>query len=1099
MNAVSQRFCGACGTVLERTCSSCGGSNPTQFSFCGSCGSSLQDTDTPIRVSAGIEERRWATVLFADLSGFTSLSERADPEDVRDLIDRCMGSMAEIVEKFGGFTSRVIGDELLALFGAPVAHDDDPERAVRTALEMQHCAVEKAEEFGRLPMRVGINTGEMMFAPVGPPGAREHTVMGDAVNTAKRLQSAAPLGGVMVGQETYRASRAGIRFQRVDPIEAKGKAELVEAWLAVEPVAEAGSRAVSEWPFVGRERELDLLGTIWEATVAETRPHLVTLMGAPGIGKTRIEREFVTQVGSDALVLHGRSLPYGERTGYGAFAEQIKGACGIYASDGVPTAREKLERFVADLFPEAESVEVISHLAVILGLGNEGQVRDRQPLFFSARRLLEALAARAPVVLVFEDAHWADNSLLDLIEVLGARMRDAPVLLLALARPELVDRRPSWGGGSVTATTLTLDSLAPSEARALATRLLPRVADGEVLSRLADVAGGNPLFLEELAASYSERTAGFVEGLPTSIQATIAARLDALPPTERRVLLDAAVVGKIFWRGVLEAAAPDEPVWEALDSLHARDLIRRQPVSRIQGDEEYAFKHMLIREVAYATLPKAVRRQRHATIASHVERAAGDRVSEHASLLAHHFREAGETDRAVGYLLHAAEHANRAFAAAEEISLYDQTLELIAPDDPRRDGMLLARALARANAGDMQGAAGEFDVLIPRLHGEELVRALATRAKVAFWLSDGSRMSEYAGQLHDLGDEMDDDTPRALGLAMHSFATSMVGALTESIDLGERALELWTPSAPEGELAFLHGMFGLTHYWRGDLERALELLDRGLTLGREAQVDVFLVNGSNYALSLAGIGRYEEAIVLFEEMTAKGREYELVPRWWPRAMNMTAGALREIGDRATARGLSEVAREGAESVFPTGAVQAQVDLLFTDLGDGDAGAADSAWTKLWDRSTTLHGFHEWLVQDRLLEARAEIALATGRTAEAAETALAAIEHADHYGRPKYETQARCVLAAAFEAMGRHEEALSHAIHAVEDAERLRHPPTLWRAATQLGALRYATGDDAGAETAYGRAQEVVDGVAAGLSPERRAVFLASEPLARLRG
>jgi class 3 adenylate cyclase len=676
--APSQRFCGACGTPVQRRCGACGRENPPDFNFCGECGAKLGEAAASA-LGASELERRWATVLFADLSGFTELSERTDPEEVRSMVDRCMQLMGEVVDNFGGSVDKIIGDALMAVFGAPVAHEDDPTRAVRAALELQRHASESAEDFAGLHLRVGINTGEVVFGPVGPEGRRELTVMGDTVNTAARLQTAAPRAGVLVGEDTYQASREDVEYEPVAAVKVKGKAEPLEAWLA-RSAAAPGERRVSSAPFVGRARELELLAGAWERASVERQPQLVTVVGAPGIGKTRLGFELAELVSEQGgRVLRGRSLPYGERTAYWVFAQIVRDACDIFASDAAATARTKVAERVDGLLLNGQAEKVASHLAIMSRLTDD-TVEDREELFESARMFVEALAREQPTLLVLEDLHWADMGLLALVGSLAVRLADAPVLMLALARDELLENEPSWVRVPRN-LTLTLDALDGAQASDLVRRLLAAADEGDSLvARVERAAGGNPLLIEELAAWLAEGGDAGAGELPTNVRTMIAARLDRLPAPERQVLLSASVIGDNFWQGSLEALQAPEPLAELLRSLEMRDLIRRMPQSRIEGDQELVFKHGLIREVAYSTLPIAARRERHAAVAAFIEGAAGDRDA-YATILAHHWRQAGEATRAADYLLTAAEQAGRGWAHDEVISLCNQALELIPEDD----------------------------------------------------------------------------------------------------------------------------------------------------------------------------------------------------------------------------------------------------------------------------------------------------------------------------------------------------------------------------------------------------------------------------------
>jgi class 3 adenylate cyclase len=657
-----------------RTCARCGQENPDIAQFCLRCGAPLAE---PPRT---VEERRVVSVLFVDLVGFTAEAERLDPEDVRALLTPYYERVRDVIERYGGTVEKFVGDAVMGVFGAPTAHGDDPERAVRAALDVRDWAAEE-----RLQLRAAVNTGEAIVALEAVPASGQAMVAGDVVNTASRLQSAAPVGGVLVGEETYVSTRTAIDYRPAPPVIAKGKSIPVRAWLAAAAVAAAGERPLTRVPMVGRERELAVLTGIWQRVRDERRPHLATIFGPAGIGKSRLALEFADLVAEDGgRAMRGRSTPYGASTPYSAFAQHVKQIAGVFDSDQLEDAEQKLAAAVSDLVGADAADQHATHLAMLVGLGSGKDVADRETLFFSARVLVEALAAREPTLLIFEDIHWADASLLDLLETLAARTRDVPLMLLALARPEVLTQRPGWGGGLPAYTTLPLDPLSDDEARELAERLLARSEDRT--SRVEAVAGtaeGNPLFIEELAASLTERATVEAQGLPTSIRGIVAARLDALPPAERELLLDAAVVGRVFWRGALAEIEARDDVSTLLGSLEDRDFVRREAISRIRGDQQFAFKHGLIRDVAYQTLPRAARRERHASVARFLEATTGD-VGQSHEALAHHWREAGDAERAAGHLIAAADRAGRGWAKQRAVALYREALDLLADDDARR-------------------------------------------------------------------------------------------------------------------------------------------------------------------------------------------------------------------------------------------------------------------------------------------------------------------------------------------------------------------------------------------------------------------------------
>jgi len=672
------------------TCPACGQENPEIAKFCLACGSALAEATRPD------EERRVVSVVFVDLVGFTARAERLDPEDVRAILTPYHDTVRREIQSFGGVVEKFIGDAVMAVFGAPTAFGDDTERAMRAALAVRDAIREMndRDEQLDLQLRIAVNTGEALVSLNARPERGESMIAGDVVNTAARLQAAAPVNGILVGEETHAATRDAIVFEPAPPVTAKGKAEPLAAWAALRAALPAGERRLSVVPLVGRARELETLRWIWQRTTEERQPHLVTVVGDAGVGKTRLSVEFAL-VAADlgARTVHGRSLPYRDSSAYGAFAAQLKQLTGIFESDPLDVALAKLGEATRDAVGD-EWQTVASHLSIVLGLDAAQSVPDRETLFFSIRGFLEGVAADKPTLLVFEDLHWGDPSLLDLVEMLGARLHDVPILVLVLGRPELLDARPSWGGGLPSYTALPLQPLSDDEARELAGLLLD---EPERAALFAATAEGNPLFIEQLAAASQESSAE-PGALPTTIRGLVAARLDALPPAERAVLVDAAVMGKVFWEGYLSRvteSAADLP--GLLGDLERRDLIRRERVSAIEGDHQYSVKHVLIRDVAYELLPRARRRDLHEQCARFLEQATSE-VGEAGAALARHWRDAGNPERAVDYFVAAAEQEERGWAKAHAAELYREALKLVPQEDTDRRSMVVRRLALAAQA-----------------------------------------------------------------------------------------------------------------------------------------------------------------------------------------------------------------------------------------------------------------------------------------------------------------------------------------------------------------------------------------------------------------
>jgi class 3 adenylate cyclase/tetratricopeptide (TPR) repeat protein len=699
------------------------------------CGTALVADAAPAR-----EERKVVTVLFCDLVGSTARAEGADPEDVRALLSAYHERVRRELERFGGTVEKFIGDAVMALFGAPVAHEDDPERAVRAALAIR----DWAQEDGDLQVRIGITTGEALVALGANPQAGEGMASGDVVNTAARLQAAASVNGVIVDETTYRATERVIDYGERDAVEAKGKAELVPVWEALRARASFRVERLGGPPLVGRTQELTLLRETLARVLREREPQLVTLVGVPGIGKSRLVFElFKALEGGAELVSwrHGRSLPYGEAMTFSALAEIVKGQAGILESDNSEHAEEKLRQAAKAVVAEpADEVWVERHLRPLAGLeaDNTGTDDRRTEAFAAWRRFLEALAEQRPLVLVFDDLHWADEALLDFVDYLVDWANGVPILVLATARPELLARRPGWGGGKPNTATIQLSPLSEQETATLVHSLLGRSAlSVDVEANLLERAGGNPLYAEEFIRMLSERPGE--PALPESVQGIIAARLDALTWEEKELLQDAAVVGKAFWLGAL-----DRERWELEEQLHAlerKEFVRRERRSSVAGEREYTFRHALVRDVAYEQIPRAQRAHKHRAAAEWIESLG--RPGDHAELLAHHFvaafeyaqaasqptddlaeraglalRDAGERAFALNAVREAARFFERALAFLPEegrpvlLLRYGRALDLCG--DERGEG-ILRRAVGELAAAELLEQAAEAQTFLAQI------------------------------------------------------------------------------------------------------------------------------------------------------------------------------------------------------------------------------------------------------------------------------------------------------------------------------------------------------------------------------------------------
>jgi class 3 adenylate cyclase/tetratricopeptide (TPR) repeat protein len=1067
-------------------CGRCGADAPDGARFCPACGGELS-------VGTGQQERKLVSVLFVDVVGSTARADGADPEDVRDRNQLYFTDARERIERLGGIVEKYIGDAVMAVFGAPLARVDDAERAVRAGLSILEGigALNAANEGLDLEVRGAVCTGEAVIAVDPAPG--DPLATGDVVNTAARLQNAAAPGGLLVGEETHRMTRHAFRLEPVPAVEAKGKAVPVAAWSVVEALEAPGSRPTSHTPLAGRERELDLFGSVWDRAVDEGRTHLMTILGPAGIGKSRMAREASERIErTGGRALWGRSLPYEEQTPYRAAGEIVRRVAGIYENDPVEVARTKLAGTVDQLFPPAEAADATRYLSLLLGLGLDDPPNEKIHLLFTMRMFVEHLAERQPVLLVFEDVHWADDALLDAIDYLVSHARDARLVVLALARPEFLETRRTWGGGMVGQTTLPLEALSDLDSKAVAAALLPG-AEPSTIERVVSVAEGNPLFLEELVASVVDQASG--DELPSTVWAAIAARIDALPPDARVALLRASVIGQSFWRGVLNGMGELEAVDEALEGLESRGLILRRSQSEVEGDVEFAFKHVLIRDVAYGTLPRGSRRELHAAIARYLEETLSD-PADLGWLLARHCREAGEVDAARGYLLGAAERAKDALAVEETYDLFTRALDLATTDDDRRR-IRLRRGLALAELEDYPRADGELGALLPELGGAEEIEALLARSRATMWTEKTAETFSLAERAVELVRADGPAELEAVALARLAQAHGMRGDdgdLDRALQLGERASELWSGDQRLLELSEHYHMHATVHYWTGSYERALELSDRAAaTGGLEPRSAEFLLRGAGMrGLILAGIGRYEEAL------TAANRAIETARRLGRRdsvVMNYSTTPLREIFALDEAKLRSETVNDRlGPSEFNMPWMNARADLIGAQLLMDDLATVERTWPAVWEDAIASEAWERWLVSGRLAANRAELDLALGRIDDAVTWSRRALELATRVRRRKYVATALTTLGRALIARGDAEGATAELRSAVALADELRSPLLRWqsRAAVALGERVKGAGqraDDHAREAA-----EIIDSIARGLSPERATAYLAAAPV-----
>jgi class 3 adenylate cyclase len=854
------------------SCPYCGKDLPGEFPFCPFCAAPL----TAKPPAAAAEERKIVTVVFVDLVGFTAQAERLDPEDVRGVLSPYHIRLRAELEQRGGLVEKFIGDAVMAVFGAPAAHEDDPERAVRAAFAIRDWIAEQPA----LQVRIAVNTGEALVNIAARPAEGEAMVAGDVVNTAARMQAAAPVNGVLVGTATYRATRDAITYRETPAVEAKGKADPIAVWEALDPVASYGVDLAGpeRTPLVGRDRELELLGSIFGRVCDELAAQLVTIVGVPGVGKSRVVRELFRLVDEELELItwrQGRCLPYGESVAFWALGEIVKAEAGILESDPTADAERKLSEAVARLVPEASERRWLeAELRALVGVSRDGTGgADAGTATAAWRRFFEAIAERGPAVLVFEDLHWADDGLLDFLDDLVDWLRGVPLLVVGTARPELLERRPAWGGGKANATAISLQPLAEEDTARLIAALLQKplqLADEQ--RTLLERAGGNPLFAEQYVRMLSER--GTTGELPESVQGVIAARIDALRGAEKKLLQEASVHGKVFWLGGVASAARIDPA-EAerrLRALERKDFVARERRSTVAGDTQYSFRHVLLRDVAYGQIPRRAREQKHRRAAAWIEGLG--RPDDHAELLAHHYKQALELARAAGIADDPVlvEHARGALRAAGERALalsayasaaafFDDALALSASDDPARARLLLERARALL----WLGGAG-LELLTEVLEAfrragdiEGQAEAATTIARFSWQVGDRAAVDHYIGLALAAAADRPSSFARADALTAQTGFLMLGGRFEKAIEVGAEALPLVDALELEELRARLYNYVGCAHCCLGD-ERGLAEIETSVAVAESAGFAGGVVNAyGNLASELQFFAKLAES------------------------------------------------------------------------------------------------------------------------------------------------------------------------------------------------------------------------------------------------
>lgn len=875
-NRSARPFCSKCGTRLANVCSNCGASNEADDQFCGDCGSPLATqapatAEEPTRARGPAEaERRLVSVLFADLVGFTALSEDRDAEEVRELLSKYFDLCRRLIARYGGTVEKFIGDAVMAVWGTPTAQEDDAERAVRAALELSTAVATLGAEVGAadLQARVGVLTGEAAVT-LGATG--EGMVAGDLVNTASRIQSVASPGQVLVGDTTRRTTEAAIAYEDAGLHELKGKDEAAHLFRALRVIGgrRGALRAAGlEAPFVGREREMRLAKELFHASSEEGKAHLVSVVGVAGVGKTRLSWEFekyIDGLAQDVWWHRGRCLAYGEGVAYWALAEMVRSRAGILEGEESDSALAKMRAMLDETFPDPEERSWVEpRLAHLLGL-EERAAREQSDLFSAWRLFFERLAERGPVEMIFEDLQWADDALLDFIEYLLEWSRDHALFILTLSRPELADRRPTWGAGKRNFTSLSLEPLSPESMEELMRGLVPGLPP-EVTSRILDRAEGIPLYAVETVRMLLDRgllskqdgeyhTSGPVDDLqvPESLHGLIAARLDGLTSEERRLIQDASVLGKTFAKPALEATTglSQDQLHDLLTSLVRKELLSVQADPRSPERGQYGFLQDLVKKVAYETLSKKERKARHLAFADYLETSWGGDPDEIVEILASNLLEAYRTapdapdggeirTRARDTIARAGERAASLAANEEAQRYFEQAADLA--EDPLARAALLERAGQMAWIGArLEDATNLMERAIALFEGEGEMHAAA-------------RVSARLGEI-----------------------TWTAGRIEDAIDKMERSFEVLSKDQPDEALASLAAQLGRFLYFVGEPDRAAERLERALEMAESLWLPEVLsmaLNSKGALILMSAKARPREGLALLKESLGLALENE---------------------------------------------------------------------------------------------------------------------------------------------------------------------------------------------------------------------------------
>jgi class 3 adenylate cyclase/tetratricopeptide (TPR) repeat protein len=1167
---VGAKFCGACGAPLALACPRCGAQNPPAFKFCSECGSSLAAGAAPggaraaappaaappapkdavfrlqeakvraytpshlaekILTSApALEgERKAVTVLFADVAGFTHLAGQVSPEDLHLVMDGCFERLSAAVHRYEGTINQFTGDGIMALFGAPIAHEDHAERAIHAALAIQAAmgvygatlARERGIEFR---MRIGLNSGTVVVGKIGDNLRMDYTAQGDTVNLAARLEQACQPGAVLVSEATRRLAAGAFTFRALPPLSVKGKEAPVVAH-EVTGLRERRARvdiATELTPLVGRGRELSHLREALER-VRHDRGEVVGIVGEAGVGKSRILFEFRRQLGQDVLYLEGRCISYGQTIPFLPVVEMLKRGFRIAEGDRDDTVRDKVDRSLRAIGADLRSIPFLLSLlgvetddAALRGMTAEAR---RRHTFEALRALTIAGSARRPIVFAVEDLHWVDPASQDFLRYLAENSTRAAVLILVTHRPGYA---PPWADRSYY-SQIALTPLSEGESERVVESVLGvQSLPAAVTALVCQKAEGNPFYLEEITRSFvdtgilARANGGYVlvrpvtpQDVPDTVQGVIMARIDRLADTRKRTIQTAAVIGREFAAHLLGRIADIQGRLEdSLAELRALEFIYEKTLF---PDLEYVFKHALVQDVAYASLLRPRRRALHELVGRAIEELYADRLDEHVAELAHHFAQGEVWPKAFDYARRAGDRARAIFANREAVAFYTQALEAAARmSPPPGDADLMAIHEARGAVWHLLSsydhAVADFEAMqqVAARLGDRVKEgeALCNQAGSHWWrFSEAYKglVEKCAREAMVIAEETGDERILARGLYSLAMVDQKAGALREADTKLLRSIEICRRRSLTGPLITDLVWLGSHAGWRAEYRPSIEYAREAAGLGEASHEGFYeLVALCVLCNAHAGLGEWDAALRILDEVRQKSREREN-KYGVARSLNTAGWIHHRLGDPRHAFELNQEALDFSRTAkLANPEIYSTVNLAEDHFALGEIGAARDILIDAAERLRTgAFDSHLWKWQMRVGLMFARLFLVEGDL-DRADTHLAeALQTAERTESRRHLAEGYRIRGELWLAAGRVEDARTELRRALEIAEATAAPRTIWETAGALGRALGST-REAEARDAYRRALAALHGTLPRIPrPELRSTLLGSEPVARL--